>query len=122
MANYQRTKETKRKFEWDNQRPPAPKTRIDGIFDTKEVFVDGKRLDPKDSQAIINHSPDGFNWGYQGSGPAQLALAILLDCLGRETALKYYQKFKLTIISRLPPENFTRYINMKFWQNGGDFR
>jgi len=26
---------------------------------------------------LFNHSPAGFNWGYSGSGPAQLALAIL---------------------------------------------
>ena len=31
---------------------------------------------------IRNHSPSGFNWGYGGSGPAQLALAILADFLG----------------------------------------
>jgi len=30
---------------------------------------------------LYNHSPDGFEWGYQGSGPAQLALAILADAL-----------------------------------------
>ena len=28
---------------------------------------------------IMNHSPNGFSWGYSGSGPAQLALAILCD-------------------------------------------
>jgi hypothetical protein len=27
------------------------------------------------------HSPDGFEWGYGGSGPADLALAILVDYL-----------------------------------------
>src|SRR5467141_965015 len=26
-----------------------------------------------------NHSPTGFAWGYGGSGPAQLALALLID-------------------------------------------
>jgi hypothetical protein len=31
---------------------------------------------------IINHSPDGFEWGYGGSGPAQLALALCVDALG----------------------------------------
>lgn len=31
---------------------------------------------------LFNHSPDGFEWGYGGSGPAQLALAILADFLG----------------------------------------
>jgi len=36
---------------------------------------------------LRRHSPDGFNWGYEGSGPAQLALALLADYLGRpETA------------------------------------
>jgi len=30
---------------------------------------------------LYNHSPDGFEIGYGGSGPAQLALAILADTL-----------------------------------------
>lgn len=28
------------------------------------------------------HSPTGFNWGYGGSGPADLALSLLMDALG----------------------------------------
>lgn len=31
---------------------------------------------------LKNHSPDGFEWGYEGSGPAQLALALCVDALG----------------------------------------
>lgn len=31
---------------------------------------------------LRNHSPTGAEWGYGGSGPAQLALAILSDALG----------------------------------------
>src|SRR2546423_1244722 len=31
---------------------------------------------------IVNHSPNGFEWGYSGSGPAQLALAIMADFCG----------------------------------------
>jgi hypothetical protein len=27
----------------------------------------------------VRHSPDGFQWGYGGSGPAELARCILLD-------------------------------------------
>lgn len=46
------------------------------------VLKDGNILSPVPSQKIWNHSPDGFNWGYQGSGPAQLALALLLDATG----------------------------------------
>lgn len=52
-------------------------------------------LDPRPSQSLYNHSPDGFEWGYSGSGAAQLALALLLDAVGNgELALKYHQDFK----------------------------
>ena len=34
------------------------------------------------SLEIADHSPDGFNWGYDGSGPAQLALGILYEVTG----------------------------------------
>lgn len=30
----------------------------------------------------VLHSPDGFNWGYSGSGPTELARCILIDHLG----------------------------------------
>jgi hypothetical protein len=44
---------------------------------------------------LYNHSPTGFEFGYQGSGPAQLALAILADfCEDDERALRHYQTFK----------------------------
>jgi len=40
------------------------------------------------------HSPTGFEFGYGGSGPAELALCILTDYAGREKANHYYQRFK----------------------------
>ena len=50
---------------------------------------------------LINHSPTGFNWGYGGSGPAQLALAILLNFTGdKEKALAHYQDFKWDFVAR----------------------
>ena len=49
---------------------------------------------------IRNHSPTGFEWGYGGSGPAQLALALLVDALGdAELAQTHYQNFKRTVVS-----------------------
>ncbi|VVB51639.1 Uncharacterised protein [uncultured archaeon] len=52
---------------------------------------------------IVNHSPTGFCWGYGGSGPAQLAFAILYDYLrDKERALSLYQDFKFKIIGGLP--------------------
>ena len=53
------------------------------------------------SLEIADHSPDGFNWGYNGSGAAQLALGILYEVTG-DTALarSYYQMFKWDHVSR----------------------
>lgn len=67
------------------------------------VYVDGERLDPAKSQAVRNHSPDGFNWGYGGSGPSQLALAILLcEGLSPAEAEHWHQRFKADVIAALP--------------------
>ena len=48
----------------------------------------------------MNHSPTGFEWGYSGSGPAQLALALLLDFGVNPLDEKhFYQVFKHDVIS-----------------------
>ncbi|WP_423751857.1 DUF6166 domain-containing protein [Salinirarus marinus] len=61
-----------------------------------------ERLTPERSLALVNHSPSGFEWGYGGSGPAQLALALLLDYTGDEAfALDHYQAFKTEVVSQL---------------------
>lgn len=49
---------------------------------------------------IRNHS-DGFAYGYNGSGPAQLALAILVDLVGAKSAETLYQAFKQDVIAKL---------------------
>ena len=55
----------------------------------------------------VNHSPDGFEWGYGGSGPAQLAFAILLHHSGLEAALSYYQRFKAEVIQNITDDTWT---------------
>jgi len=65
-----------------------------------------KQITPNRSLKEIRHSPDGFCWGYNGSGPAQLALAILLDCCPRDIAVISHQEFKTEVISKL-----NRYCN-----------
>ncbi len=65
------------------------------------VTVDGRPLDPR--LDLYNHSPTGFEWGYCGSGPAQLALAILADHLADDReALNLYQRFKWAVVVGLP--------------------
>ena len=62
-------------------------------------MMGNKKYSTKLLPHIVRHSPDGFNWSYSGSGPADTALSILTDCLGPETANVYYQEFKFDIVA-----------------------
>jgi hypothetical protein len=49
----------------------------------------------------VKHSPDGFEWGYGGSGPSDLARSMLWDYLGKEPSKTMYQAFKAAAIERI---------------------
>lgn len=77
-------------------------------------------------QVHVFHSPDGFEWGYGGSGPADLALnilALLIPISSRDgdplfdgdvtlrdgtvvsrQAFYLHQRFKFDVIAKLPKE------------------
>ena len=97
---------------------------VTGRADTRQVWIrrttqerenvapswpeQGTELLPGRSQKYRNHSPDGFAWGYGGSGPAQLALALCLVIFEHKKKadpwrnLPFdYQAFKWDIISKL---------------------
>jgi len=86
---------------------------LTGDGDTKKVMLDGVELRPERSQGVTNHSPDGFMWGYAGSGPAQLALAVMLELTHSDkAALELYQDFKFKVIAKLAiDEHFTIHID-----------
>ncbi len=88
---------------------------VNKMIGAGDVWVEGKPLDPKND--LVNHSPDGFSWGYMGSGCSQLALAIMyayfaevarLDGLEPATidraTKKVYQYFKRKFIAPLPQD------------------
>jgi len=90
-----------------------PSNYYAGRYETTGAFVTVTRsgrtklLDPR--YDLWNHSPTGFTWGYAGSGPAQLALAILADYFGAKPGGKalanaLYQSFKFAVIVALPQE------------------
>ena len=68
----------------------------------KQLLPDGEstELSPDPSLKLRDHSPDGFQWGYGGAGPAQLALALLLDVTtSPDMAQAYYQDFKFDVVA-----------------------
>lgn len=57
---------------------------------------------------LVEHSPTGFCWSYGGSGPAQLALALLAHALADdEAALRLYQEYKWRVVALLPAEGWS---------------
>jgi len=71
------------------------------------VFVasaDAARSAPLEHKVV--HSPTGFEWGYHGSGPSDLALSLLCDALGEHDPEAIppwmYQAFKAGIVGLLP--------------------
>ena len=65
---------------------------------------DGEKCQPLPLRLdLFNHSPTGFNWGYGGSGPAQLAVALLADALGDDDrAIRLHQCFKFKVVACWP--------------------
>jgi hypothetical protein len=79
---------------------------IRGRWETKQVWIGGREVRPERSLRVRNHSPDGFSWGDGGSGPAQLALALLLEITTEEMALLWYQDVRTHIVAQLAQADF----------------
>ncbi len=57
------------------------------------VVVDQEGREPYKLRHMIVHSPSGLSWGFQGSGPADLALSILADYLGEAAAIPAHDRY-----------------------------
>ena len=72
-------------------------TRKDGVA---QVTVDGQPLRPRPD--LTSRGTSEFEWGYEGSGPTHLALAILADYLGDDQqAGVHHRRFLEIVISQL---------------------
>lgn len=81
----------------------------DGLPKSGRITVDEdgtvREITPERSLKVANHSPTGFAWGYPGSGPAQSALAILLDYTNdEELSEELHQLFKFDFIAGMPEQ------------------
>lgn len=78
----------------DLSKPRPLKITVIG-YDTRDNILKTYQL-----EHIERHSPDGFNWGYGGSGPADTALSILYDYTqDMSESLALYQELKNDFIA-----------------------
>lgn len=63
------------------------------------VLVYEERHEPYKLRHLIVHSPTGMSWGYQGSGAADLALAVLADYLGEAAAIPPHDRYDHALAS-----------------------
>jgi len=80
---------------------------IRGRWATRQVWVGEKELRPEQSLQVGDQRASGFGWGYIGSGPEQLALALLVELTDAETARRCYQEVMWQLIATLPQTDFT---------------
>jgi hypothetical protein len=90
------------------------------FVERREKFTSGAMhsavpLDPRLSS--VNHSPTGFGWGYWGSGPAQLAFALIADALETKArssaALEGADRLEATFSARRRAANPSLYQEFK---------
>jgi hypothetical protein len=60
--------------------PFSAEAEIKGDPPALQRKVQAQRLEHQ-----VLHSPDGFEWGYSGSGPSDLARSLLFDHMAHET-------------------------------------
>jgi len=86
--------------------------RLNAEGHTVEVSVSvhepGEELRPLEMRPDLRLHSASFEWGYSGSGPAQLALALAADVLGDDDrAQDVYQELKRKLVGRLPQDGWT---------------
>ncbi len=69
------------------------------VFVVTETATRGLQREPLKHRVI--HSPNGFEWGYEGSGPADLALSIMADWLGEDPTPKELSQGRLEITDEM---------------------
>jgi len=70
----------------------------------EQVFAREGRVRPLEPRFdLANFSPDGLSWGYGGSGPSQLAVAMLMEVLGDwNRVAPLWGRFRDRFVARLP--------------------
>lgn len=85
----------------------GPELDRDSVLARKQALIDlieanGSLPAPVELVHRGTHSPEGFAWGYAGSGPSDLAQSILGVEVGEDLGPDVYLRFRDDVIARLP--------------------
>jgi hypothetical protein len=84
--------------------------------DGNELVLLPATINPK---AEVRHSPDGFQWGYSGSGPTELARAILVHFYRDDDRVRHpacYRAFLDAFLSKIAVDQFElKEIEIREW-------
>jgi hypothetical protein len=81
---------------------------------------EGVKMIGLEPRTLCRHSPTGLEWGYAGSGPADLALNALYQITGDlVTAFRHYQAFKSRFVASVHEEGgMIRRAEVEAWLQG----
>jgi DNA-binding transcriptional regulator YiaG len=89
----------------------------------RQVTFNNEPLDPRND--LFNHARDGIDWGYIGSGPLQLAFAILVKLSDPQFAARHRTEFTKEIVAALEGRDWTlesdvvlKWIESKGYKSG----
>ena len=77
-----------------------------------KVWLNGKLLNLQTSLKYCSKSPTGFNWGYGGSGPGQLAHEICRKLYGLKIAKNVFHSFKLRYLAGIQDDSFDLMLDL----------
>lgn len=77
------------------------------------VTLNGEELSLEESLEHIQKSPTGFNWGYGGSGPSQLAFEMCRKLYGKKVASHAFQVFNWKYIAEIKTHEFDMEIDLR---------
>lgn len=91
------------------------KVKLDGFGINRTVYRNGVLLDINKGLEMCEYSTEGFNWGYEGKGCAQLGFAILLEHTSLEEAMHLTDAFTAHIIAKLKEQSFSIKLDINKW-------
>ncbi len=100
------------------KKPPPSAIRLRGVrYPTAaaippKVWLNDKLLSLEKSLKIKAHSINGFGWGNDSRGAAQLALAICAELYTEELARQVAPHFRALFLDGLYGENFDVNVNL----------